>query len=176
MFVNITSRAWSLPILANLHLGVPGRQAALISATGANRTAFAKSMTHLMDLELLERNPGYGHPLRPEFRLTQLGAVMAKAAAEITSLSDAEGQRLIRRNWTVPVLTTLLRPNQFSVIKKDLATISDRALSETLRSMEDKNWVHRSVDHEARPPRPLYQAVNSGALISSAACQVISPV
>ena len=72
-FVNITSKAWAMPILLNLYDGVPGRQATLLAATGASRAAFAQSMEHLIKIGLLERNPGHGHPLRPEFRLTQLG-------------------------------------------------------------------------------------------------------
>ena len=43
-------------------------------------------MDHLIELGLLERNPGYGHPLRPAFRLTELGrtvATLADSAAQV---------------------------------------------------------------------------------------------
>lgn len=83
LFVNITSRAWALPILSNLHTGVAGRQAPLLAATGASRTAFAQSMEHLISIGLLERNPGHGHPLRPEFRLTPSGIKAAAIAHKI---------------------------------------------------------------------------------------------
>ena len=78
----------------------------------------------------------------------------------------AEGRRLLRRSWTVPVLTTLRQPQHFADIKRSLGTITDRALSQSLRSMEDMHWVHRRVDDKARPPRPLYSPINQGALIS----------
>jgi hypothetical protein len=42
--VNVSSRAWSLAILGALASGTSGRQAALLSATGAGRTAFAASL------------------------------------------------------------------------------------------------------------------------------------
>ncbi|PID79280.1 transcriptional regulator, partial [bacterium DOLZORAL124_64_63] len=158
LFVNITSRAWALPILWSLHEGVPGRQAPLLAATGASRTAFAQSMNHLIAIGLLERNPGYGHPLRPEFRLTQSGIRAAAIAHKIQAVSAKEDQDLLRRSWTVPVLTLLSAPNQFNEIKRNLQPITDRALSLSLKSMEDRNWVSRSVDTIARPPKPLYRA------------------
>ena len=34
LFVNITSRAWALPILSKLHKGIAARQAPLLAATG----------------------------------------------------------------------------------------------------------------------------------------------
>lgn len=166
LFVNITSRAWSLPILSNLHAGVPGRQATLLTATGASRTAFAQSMDHLIKIGLLERNPGHGHPLRPEFRLTQLGTQAAAIAHQVQSVSKIEDQDLLRRSWTVPILTSLHTPRRFNDIKKQLHTITDRALSQSLRSMEDRNWVCRSVNDAARPPRSIYSAVNTGGKIS----------
>lgn len=167
-FVNITSRAWALPILASLHAGVPGRQASLLTATGASRTAFAQSMEHLIEIGLLERNPGYGHPLRPEFRLTQLGQSAAELASNIQKVSKGDEKELLRRSWTVPVLTVLHKPSQFSEIKRSLVTITDRALSQSLRSLEEQHWVRRSVNDTARPPRPLYCAINTGAEISNA--------
>ena len=171
--VNITSRAWALPILACLHEGVPGRQAPLLTATGAGRTAFAQSMDHLIAIGLLERNPGHGHPLRPEFRLTPVGKIAAELASKIQHLSKGADQDLLRRSWTVPVITTLYRPSQFTEIKRTLQIISDRALSQSLHSMEERCWIRRSVDETARPPKPIYSAINTGALIGKVTCPVI---
>ncbi|MEJ8474756.1 winged helix-turn-helix transcriptional regulator [Roseibium algae] len=165
-FVNITSRAWALPILSSLHAGVPGRQATLLAATGASRTAFAQSMDHLIKIDLLERNPGYGHPLRPEFRLTQLGMEAAAIADKVQRVSADDDQDLLRRSWTLPVLTSLQKPSHFNDIKRNLKTITDRALSQSLKAMEVRHWVHRSVDEAARPPRSIYRAVNTGGVIS----------
>jgi DNA-binding HxlR family transcriptional regulator len=166
LFVNITSRAWALPILSNLHEGVAARQAPLLAATGASRTAFAQSLDHLIKIGLVERNPGYGHPLRPEFRLTAQGIAAAAIANKIQKVPMDEGQDLLRRSWTLPVLTSLHAPSHFNQIKRNLQTITDRALSQSLKSMESRNWVCRSVDQAARPPRSIYRAVNTGEVIS----------
>jgi DNA-binding HxlR family transcriptional regulator len=165
-FVNITSKAWALPILSSLHAGVAGRQATLLAATGASRTAFSQSMDHLIEIGLLERNPGYGHPLRPEFRLTLLGMEAAAIADKVQRVSTHDDQNLLRKSWTLPVLTSLQTPSHFNDIKRNLQTITDRALSQSLKSMEVRNWVHRGVDEAARPPRSIYSAVNTGELIS----------
>lgn len=167
LFVNTTSRAWAIPILAHLHAGVAGRQAPLLAATGASRTAFAQSMDHLISIGLLERNPGYGHPLRPEFRLTKPGLAAAAIANRIQSVTAEEDQDLLRRSWTLPVLTALHGPRRFNDIKRNLRTITDRALSQSLKTMEVRDWVQRNVDEAARPPRTIYRAVNTGELISS---------
>lgn len=171
LFVNITSKAWAIPILSRLHSGVAGRQAPLLAATGAGRTAFAQSMDHLIEIGLIERNPGYGHPLRPEFRLTEMGIAAAAIAHKIHDVSTEEDQPLLRRSWTLPILTSLHTPSHFSDIKRILPTITDRALSQSLKSMEVRNWVCRNVDGVARPPRPIYCAINTGGLIS----QLIAP-
>ncbi|MGB0505919.1 MAG: winged helix-turn-helix transcriptional regulator [Pikeienuella sp.] len=165
-FVNLTSRAWAIPVLSSLHAGVAGRQAPLLAATGASRTAFAQSMEHLIKLRLLERNPGYGHPLRPEFRLTPSGITAAAIASKIQRVSADKDQGLLRRSWTLPVLTSLHRPSHFNDIKRNLRTITDRALSQSLKTMEDRNWVCRDVDEAARPPRSIYSAMNTGEMIS----------
>lgn len=173
-FVNTTSRAWAIPILANLHAGIAGRQAPLLTATGASRTAFAQSMEHLISMGLLERNPGYGHPLRPEFRLTKLGVSAAAIANKIQSVTAEADQDLLRRSWTLPVLTALHWPSHFNDIKRNLRTITDRALSQSLKTMEVRSWVQRNVDDTARPPRSIYRAVNTGGLISSVTANEIS--
>ena len=145
-----------------------------MAATGASRTAFAQSLDHLIEMGFLERNPGYGHPLRPEFRLTQPGISAAAIANKIQTVSSDEDQDLLRRSWTLPVLTSLHKPSHFNEIRRSLQTITDRALSQSLKSMEGRNWVCRSVDADARPPRSIYGTVNTGRAISNATAPQIN--
>jgi len=123
-------------------------------------------MDHLIAIGMLERNPGYGHPLRPEFRLTRIGISAAKLACQINNVSKKEDQDLLRRSWTLPVLASLHTPRHFTEIKRNLPPITDRALSQSLKSMEARNWVCRGIDEISRPPRSLYTAVNTGGILS----------
>ena len=170
LLVKITSRAWCLSILAALHRGTPARQAPLLAATGASRTAFAQSLAHLVELGVMERNPGHGHPLRPEYRLTEIGKVATAMAARIleTDTNDA-GLALLRRSWTVPVLASCTRPRFFGEVKSCLPSITDRALSQSLKQLQAQRWVARRIDVDQHPPRPLYQATGAGVGIASAA-------
>jgi DNA-binding HxlR family transcriptional regulator len=169
MLVKLTSRAWSLKILALLHAGTPGRQASLLSASGAGRTAFAQSLGHLVNLGLLERNPGHGHPLRPEYRLTDKGGEVALIAHKINrSVYHPSQQVVLRRTWTIPVLAVSRQSRYFSDIKNDLQSITDRALSQSLNQLQAQHWIERKIDSLSRPPRPLYKASRVGAQISQA--------
>ena len=173
-FVNITSKAWSIPILASLHAGVPGRQASLISRTGAGRGAFRQSLEHLIASGLIERNPGHGHPLRPEFRLTEKGIPAAQIAYEVQAISPGTDHPLLRKSWTLPVLTTLHRPRYFGEIRNELQTITDRALSQSLKALETRGWVSRNVEERARPPRSLYVAEELGLQIGTMTAEKIA--
>ena len=165
--VKLTTRAWCLEILAGLDTGTPGRQAPLLAKTGASRAAFRQSLDHLFDLHLLERNPGHGHPLRPEFRLTPKGEALAKLAAKVIGAADA-GTPLLRKTWTVPILVMTSTPVRFTGIKQGLSGITDRALSKSLDSLQDQQWIRRDVDVTARPLRPTYLAINAGRQIALA--------
>lgn len=169
LLVKLTSRAWSMDILALLSDGVAGRQAPLLAACDASRNAFGQSMDHLIDLGLVERNPGHGHPLRPEYRLTALGQRVGKACARIKDLSpDPAAAALLRRSWSIPVLTLSQTPCRFSDLRRSLDPITDRALTQTLRNLQDHNWMDRKIDTDARVIRPLYQAANAGQTIGQA--------
>lgn len=169
LLVNLTSKAWSLKILALLHSGVPGRQAPLIAASTASRSSFASSLEHLFQLGLLERNPGHGHPLRPEFRLTQSGKLVAATASRILDVvPDEDAFAVVRRNWAVPILAVTETPQRFKTIKSGLGPVTDRALSKSLCLLEDQEWLRRDIDLSGRSPFPTYHAVNAGREINRA--------
>ncbi|WP_422040111.1 winged helix-turn-helix transcriptional regulator [Roseibium sp.] len=169
LLVKLTSKAWSLKILALLNDGVPGRQAPLVAATGASRTSFANSLEHLIRLKMIERNPGHGHPLRPEFRLTAEGAVVAAMASRILkSVPDEDAFSILKRSWAVPILALTETPTRFSAIKSGLGQITDRALSQSLCLLEDREWLKRDIDVSQRAPYPTYLAVNAGRKVNRA--------
>jgi len=158
-----------MDILALLSGGVPGRQAPLLAACGASRNAFGQSMDHLIDLGLVERNPGHGHPLRPEFRLTELGQAIGKSCKRIKAMTpDPAAAAVLRRSWTVPVLAISQEPTRFGALRHALTPITDRALTQTLRNLQDQGWMDRRIDPDARIIRPLYQAANAGQVIGRA--------
>ncbi|MES0861440.1 winged helix-turn-helix transcriptional regulator [Ruegeria sp. SCPT10] len=167
--VNLTSRAWSLSILALLDAGTPGRQAPLLAATNASRTSFRASLDHLIALRLLERNPGHGHPLRPEFRLTPKGVEAAQMASKIIKAVPDESEfALLRKSWSVPVLALTNSPQRFSTMKTALTTITDRALSESLHRLEDHQLIQRDINLSERTPYPTYCAINTGLAVNKA--------
>ncbi|MGI3167780.1 winged helix-turn-helix transcriptional regulator [Pseudooceanicola sp. C21-150M6] len=167
LLVKITARAWSLNILDRLDAGVPGRQAPLLAATGASRTAFGQSLSHLIDLGLLERNPGHGHPLRPEFRLTPEGVQAALMAGRVMQAGQ-EAPALLRRTWSLPILTVCQRPMYFGEIRGALPAISDRALSQGLKQLHGQDWLRRETETTCYPPRPVYLALGTGMEVAAA--------
>ncbi len=167
LIVKISARAWALNILALVSSGTAARQAALVTETGAGRTALVQSLKHLIDLGLLERNPGHGHPLRPEFRLTEEGHALGAAAQRIHAQGLVNTElKLLRRAWTLPVLAATREPRYFAQIKREVRPITDRSLAQSLTLAEENQWIARKVDLQQRPLRPTYQAVNTGADIA----------
>lgn len=169
LLVKLTTRAWSLPILALLHRGTPGRQAALLTATGAGRTAFTQSLHHLITLDLVARTPGHGHPLRPEYQLTPAGISAAALADRVLTCTAAPTPPpLLRRAWTVPILGVSGTPRGFTQIKRSIGPITDRALSQSLKQLENADWLQRDVIPLSNPPRAQYRAVGIGLRIHDA--------
>ena len=166
LIVNLCSKAWGLSILANIHAGVPGRQAALLQATGAGRSAFGASVNHLIRIGLLRRRDGHGHPLRPEFELTDHGRYVATFAEMVWAQVRAEEQPLLRKAWSLPVIAVLAQEDSYGAVRRTLSPITDRALSQSLRGLERAKWVERRVDIAARPPKPSYLTIGTGVVLA----------
>lgn len=157
-FVLLCARAWTLPALALIHEGVPARVSPLAAAAGASRAAMAASLTRLEELALLQTNEGHGHPLRPAVRLTRSGKRVAGAAVELmTSLRTDAHQAIARKTWPLPVLAVLDRDHSFGELRRELAPVTDRALSQTLKALQLAGLVVRAVDDEGPSSRFVYR-------------------
>ena len=151
---------WAAPVLAELDRQRGSRFAALVGILGLSRESLRRTLDALIALGLVARNPGYGHPLRPEYKLTPAGAPVARRCAR---LLDALGDRreIALNKWSLPVLVALRRTGRFSELRDELPGITPRALALALKDLQSAGLVERIVDEDAYPPTVRYAATRA---------------
>ncbi|TDW14970.1 winged helix-turn-helix transcriptional regulator [Kribbella kalugense] len=158
---------WAVPVLAELHRGHGGRFVNLTHTLGVSRESLRRTLTFLLETDLIRRNPGKGHPLRPEYLLTdpQLGA----DAAVLTDLLDNLGVTDVGlKKWSLPTLTLLASERRFSEIRRALPDVTPRALTLTLKDLESSGLINRTVT-EHYPPSTVYSTTPPGLRLAHAA-------
>lgn len=148
---------WSVPIIAELHARRGCRFAELVGRLGVSRDVLSQTLEWLVAHRYAERNPGYGHPMRPEYlpmaEANRIGPACAAVMREIRAL---DGEDVLLRRWSCPVVDVLRpRPARFSELRAALPGVTPRALSQALLSLEEADLLSRSVSEE-RPPRVTY--------------------
>ncbi|RED17576.1 winged helix-turn-helix transcriptional regulator [Parasphingopyxis lamellibrachiae] len=163
-------RRWAVPVLSALaDEGGGGRFVLLLNRVGCARSALASTLDHLKTSGWIKRNPGHGHPLRPEYLLTPKGAAIASQAQNIGTVSDRLNltPRAFQR-WTLPLTYELqASPRRFTQLKSELAPATPRALSLTLKQMIGNDLVSRRIVEEF-PPAPLYDLTARGRDLAQA--------
>ncbi len=81
-------------------------------------------------------NPGYGHPMRPEYLLTAEGQRLAPSSGRlISTVRRLKIEPLAFRKWTMPVTLALGDDDRrFSEIRASLPGITARALRSRSRT------------------------------------------
>lgn len=155
--VALCHHRWSLPVLAEIGRTRGSRFATLSGRLGVAGESLRRTLAHLGEEGLVERNEGYGHPLRPEYVLTPAGREVApRAEALLAALAGHEEVGL--KKWSLPVLAELEGPRRFSELRAALP-VTARGLALALRDLEDAGLVRRSVT-EDRPPQTRYEATD----------------
>lgn len=131
----------------------------LVNRLGVSRTVLRTTLESLVELGYVRRNPGYGHPLRPEYVLSPRGLPVARGCAQILGALN-ERQRLLRK-WTLPTLAEVGRAARFSELRSALPGITPRALALALKDLQQLRLVDRSVLDEY-PPTTVYRPTTSG--------------
>ena len=72
-FRKLVAGRWLVPLMAHVGAEEGARFAAMRARLGLSRSALAASLAQLQEAGWLRRNPGHGHPLRPEYILTAAG-------------------------------------------------------------------------------------------------------
>ncbi|MEZ6243898.1 MAG: winged helix-turn-helix transcriptional regulator [Phycisphaerales bacterium] len=150
-------RRWALPVLGELARDGGAKLVTLVARTGASQGGVRDALDALIDMGLARRNPGYGHPLRPEYILTTRGAQAAPHAATLWARLTRDGlEDVCLRKWSLATLTAV-HPgaSRFSQIRAGVEGVTDRALAGALRDLETASLVVRTIEDD-RPPRPHY--------------------
>jgi len=151
---------WAAPVLAELERQKGSRFAALVGILGLGRESLRRTLDALIALGLVARNPGYGHPLRPEYKLTPHGEPVARRCRRLLEELGDE-RELALRKWSLPVLVALQRAARFTELRDELPGITPRALALALKDLQTAGLVERVVDQGAYPPTVRYAATET---------------
>ena len=172
--IRLFHHSWNVRVIAALHASrVGARFVVLSNSLGVSKQALTASLRALTDAQLIQRNPGYGHPLRPEYVLTLRGKRIAAACATYQRLVARLGAvDVAYRKWSAPALLTLRSGDtRFGAIQSSLGGVSPRALSEVLKALCRSGLAVRNVD-DGYPPRATYGLSPEGTKVATAAARI----
>lgn len=134
---------WAVPILAELYRTDGAKFITLVKHLDISKDALRRTLQSLIEQGLVVRNPGFGHPLSPEYLLTPDGMLLGKPSIELMRLIHNH-QDIALRKWTLPVLLALAQGHtRFSGLRAALPGITSRALALALRDLEALDWLQR---------------------------------
>lgn len=162
----LLDRRWAVPVLAELSRGAAGvsglggggaKFVTLVHRLGVPRETLSRTLETLIRDGWVVRNPGYGHPVRPEYLLSEAGVSLARACADLlAALAPTGGEPLVQRKWSLPVAGAMASGSaRFGEIKAMLPGVTSRALAMALKELEAQGLIERRVDDQY-PPRPTY--------------------
>lgn len=160
----MSSARWLIPVLAVMSADGGSRFSVLARALGMSPSVLSRHLDLLESFGWIDRNPGHGHPLRPEYVLTAAGrpiGAWCEAAMRQRSRLGLEQTDLGR--WSLPIAFELRDEwRRFSELERGLEPITPRALSLALTQMVDVELVVR------HPVQPRYGLTSRGEHFASA--------
>ena len=167
--VRLGKHRWGAAVIAVLASRDGARFVELLSALGIARESLVRTLEGAIDAGWIMRNPGHGHPLRPEYILTLDGwrvapacQILVKAQADL-HLPPASLSR-----WSLPIIHTIHQgDNRFAMIERRLPSSNPRALTQSLKSLIGQELVNRSII-AAFPPVPEYRLSARGKRLAAA--------
>jgi DNA-binding HxlR family transcriptional regulator len=165
----LEANRWAIPVLALLHREQGSRFAVIARAFGLSHNSLTRCLVHLKACGWVIPNPGHGHPLRPEYVLTEGGLAVGALCGQIeTARARLKLGTGDLPRWSLPLVAGL-GPDwtRFGEIQARLAPVTPRALSTTLKAVIDEALVRRKLE-DRYPPLPLYALTGKGQELAAA--------
>lgn len=172
-FEELFHHRWTVPVLAELQRTSGAKFVTLVHRLSVNRGALRQTLDAAIRNRLVKRNPGYGHPLRPEYILTSKGAALAGSCVSLMDLLRSRGlERVVLRKWSAAVLVAVGRGlARFGQLQSAATGISDRALALTLKRLQAAGLLRRQV-RDAYPPLVEYRLTARAAPLADIAARL----
>lgn len=161
--VALCHRRWTVPVLARLYTDAGCKFVTLVHGLGLSRDTLSATLSMLMERGWVARNPGYGHPMRPEYVLTPEGLPWAAWCALVMRVVAAlRAPEVCFRKWSIPVALALSSGSaRFNELRRTLPRLTARALASTLKELQGAGLVERMVGDEY-PPATYYALTREG--------------
>ncbi len=161
---------WNLAVLEDLLAHKGARFVELLHRVGAPRDSLVRTLQALGAAGWVERNPGHGHPLRPEYILTPEGSGVAASAAPIYAAQQKLGLTPgSLSSWGMPLVSAIgSGACRFSEMSHVLAAATPRAISQGLQTLAANDLVFRE-DIAGRGKNPgVYGLTKDGVYLAKA--------
>ena len=165
--VALCHHRWTIPVLAEIERTRGSRFATLGGKLGVSNESLRRTLRALEGDGLVARNPGYGHPLRPEYVLSTRGAQLGPHAQRLLDALRGH-EEIALKKWSLPVLAALDQARRFSEIGSALPEATPRALTLTLKDLRAAGLVQRTVTDDY-PPAVVYELTPTARPIADAA-------
>lgn len=164
--INLVHHRWNIPVLALLAKHSGSKFVMLVNALGVSRPSLSASLNDLIDLGLVQKNTGHGHPMRPEYLLTPAGKEIGASCVVLHKfVQRRKATDLAYRKWTLPLVAVMGEDAlRFNELKSALSDATPRAITLGLKSMVTERWVTRTLIDDY-PPAAAYQLKPKGQRI-----------
>lgn len=169
LLIQLGSHRWLVPLLADLAAHRGARFVELVNRLNLPRDSLSRTLEAAAAIGWVQRNPGHGHPLRPEYILTEAGAAAATRAATIAAAQAAIGLLPgATTRWSLPLVAGIgSGHDRFNALSRLLTPATPRALSQGLSGLATHGLVVREV-LDMRPPASRYDLTTSGQVLAEA--------
>ncbi|WP_164523713.1 winged helix-turn-helix transcriptional regulator, partial [Sphingomonas koreensis] len=149
----LSASRWAIPVLALLSREQGSRFAVIERRFGLSRNSLTRTLAYLREQGWVMPNPGYGHPLRPEYVLSDAGRAIGAACERIEGVRirlGLEAPDLSR--WTLPVAGGLEDEwTRFNALQTRLAPVTSATRPARVCSVMEVRPVRREGRAGSRP-------------------------
>jgi DNA-binding HxlR family transcriptional regulator len=165
----LEANRWVIPVMGLLSRQRGARFAVIARAFGLPHNSLSRCLAHLVACGWVIPNPGHGHPLRPQYLLSEAGrpvGALCERIAEARERLEIAVAGLPR--WSLPAVAGLAGEwTRFGELQARLRPVTPRALSTSLKAMIGSDLVRRRLE-DAYPPVPLYGLTGRGRELAGA--------